>query len=155
MKTEVKKQWKLQNFIMAAIARLILRTPFSAFLEAEGWQYLFGNSIPHASRRDVLYVDDLEQFLRKANPDLLAEEIRQIIDPSGLGGSDFATLHKVYGWMVDGIQFVPQGKPARMVALIDFENPENNIFRVVNQFAVRVYQQWPNWKHGGRIFSFM
>ena len=38
--------------------------------------------------------------------------------------------------MVDGIQFVPQGKPARMVALIDFENPENNIFRVVNQFAV-------------------
>ena len=53
---------------------------FLSFLEAEGWQYLFGNSIPRASRRDVLYVDDLEQFLRKANPDLLAEEIRQIID---------------------------------------------------------------------------
>ena len=111
---------------------------FLSFLEAEGWQYLFGNSIPRASRRDVLYVDDLEQFLRKANPDLLAEEIRQIIDTVRLAGgeSDFATLHKVYGWMVDGIQFVPQGKPARMVALIDFENPENNIFRVVNQFAV-------------------
>lgn len=111
---------------------------FLGFLEAEGWQYLFGNSIPRASRRDVLYVDDLEQFLRKANPDLLAEEIRQIIDTVRLAGgeSDFATLHKVYGWMVDGIQFVPQGKPARMVALIDFENTENNIFRVVNQFAV-------------------
>ena len=88
---------------------------FLGFLEAEGWQYLFGNSIPRASRRDVLYVDDLEQFLRKANPDLLAEEIRQIIDTVRLAGgeSDFATLHKVYGWMVDGIQFVPQGKPAR------------------------------------------
>lgn len=111
---------------------------FLSFLEAEGWQYLFGNSIPRASRRDVLYVDDLEQFLRKANPDLLAEEIRQIIDTIRLAGgeSDFATLHKVYGWMVDGIQFVPQGKPARMVALIDFENPENNIFRAVNQFTV-------------------
>lgn len=111
---------------------------FLSFLEAEGWQYLFGNSIPRASRRDVLYVDDLEQFLRKANPDLLAEEIRQIIDTVRLAGgeSDFATLHKVYGWMVDGIQFVPQGKPARMVALIDFENPENNIFRAVNQFTV-------------------
>ena len=111
---------------------------FLSFLEAEGWQYLFGNSIPRASRRDVLYVDDLEQFLRKANPDLLAEEIRQIIDTIRLAGgeSDFATLHKVYGWMVDGIQFVPQGKPARMVTLIDFENPENNIFRAVNQFAV-------------------
>lgn len=128
---------KLQNF-NGRYCEADFENAFLSFLEAEGWQYLFGNSIPRASRRDVLYVDDLEQFLRKANPDLLAEEIRQIIDTVRLAGgeSDFATLHKVYGWMVDGIQFVPQGKPARMVALIDFENPENNIFRVVNQFAV-------------------
>lgn len=111
---------------------------FISFLEAEGWQYLAGGSIPRASRREVLYMDDLEHFLSKTNPDLLADEIRQIIDAVRLAGSesDFATLHKLYGWMVDGIQFVPQGKPARMVALIDFENPENNIFRVVNQFTV-------------------
>lgn len=128
---------KLQNF-NGRYCEADFENAFLSFLEAEGWQYLFGNSIPRASRRDVLYVDDLEQFLRKANPDLLAEEIRQIIDTVRLAGgeSDFATLHKVYGWMVDGIQFVPQGKPARMVALIDFENPENNIFRAVNQFAV-------------------
>ncbi len=128
---------KLKNF-NGRYCEADFENAFLSFLEAEGWQYLFGNSIPRASRRDVLYVDDLEQFLRKANPDLLAEEIRQIIDIVRLAGgeSDFATLHKVYGWMVDGIQFVPQGKPARMVALIDFENPENNIFRVVNQFAV-------------------
>lgn len=128
---------KLRNF-NGRYCEADFENAFLSFLEAEGWQYLFGNSIPRASRRDVLYVDDLEQFLRKANPDLLAEEIRQIIDTVRLAGgeSDFATLHKVYGWMVDGIQFVPQGKPARMVALIDFENPENNIFRVVNQFAV-------------------
>lgn len=128
---------KLQNF-NGRYCEADFENAFLSFLEAEGWQYLFGNSIPRASRRDVLYVDDLEQFLRKTNPELLAEEIRQIIDTVRLAGgeSDFATLHKVYGWMVDGIQFVPQGKPARMVALIDFENPENNIFRVVNQFAV-------------------
>lgn len=128
---------KLKNF-NGRYCEADFENAFLSFLEAEGWQYLFGNSIPRASRRDVLYVDDLEQFLRKANPDLLAEEIRQIIDIVRLAGgeSDFATLHKVYGWMVDGIQFVPQGKPARMVALIDFENPENNIFRGVNQFAV-------------------
>lgn len=128
---------KLQNF-NGRYCEADFENAFLSFLEAEGWQYLFGNSIPRASRRDVLYVDDLEQFLRKANPNLLAEEIRRIIDTVRLAGgeSDFATLHKVYGWMVDGIQFVPQGKPARMVALIDFENPENNIFRVVNQFAV-------------------
>ena len=35
---------------------------FLAFLEAEGWQYLAGTSISRASRREVLYADDLEQL---------------------------------------------------------------------------------------------
>ncbi len=111
---------------------------FLAFLEAEGWHYLAGNSIPRSSKREVLYTDDMEQFLSKTNPDLKVDEIRQIMDTVRLVGaeSDFATLHKVYGWMVNGIQFVPQSGLARMVALIDFETPENNIFRAVNQFTV-------------------
>ena len=73
---------------------------FLAFLEAEGWQYLAGNSIVRSSKRDVLYADDQELFLRKSNPDLLADEVRQIMDTVRLVGAenDFATLHKVYGW---------------------------------------------------------
>lgn len=111
---------------------------FLSFLENEGWTYLAGNSIPRDSKRDVLYMDDMEQFLSKTNPDLKAEEVRQIMDTVRLVGSesDFATLHKVYGWMVDGVQFTPQAGLPRMVNLIDFENPENNIFRAVNQFTV-------------------
>ena len=111
---------------------------FLAFLEVEGWQYLAGNSMGRSSKRDVLYADDLEQFLSKTNPDLTADEVRQIMDTVRLAGaeSDFATLHKVYGWMVDGIHFKPRNGTARMVALIDFEHPENNIFRSVNQFTV-------------------
>ena len=111
---------------------------FLAFLEAEGWYYLSGTSISRSSRRDVLYADDLEHFLHDSNPDLTAEEIRQLMDTVRLAGaeSDFATLHKVYGWMINGIQFTPQNGLARMVALIDFEEPENNIFRAVNQLTV-------------------
>ena len=111
---------------------------FLSFLEDEGWHYLAGNSIPRNSKRDVLYMDDMEQFLSKTNPDLTAEEVRQIMDNVRLVGaeSDFATLHKVYGWMVDGVQFTPQAGLPRMVNLIDFENPENNLFRAVNQFTV-------------------
>lgn len=111
---------------------------FLSFLEDEGWNYLAGNSIPRDSKRDVLYMDDMEQFLSKTNPELTAEEVRQIMDTVRLVGaeSDFATLHKVYGWMVDGVQFTPQAGLPRMVNLIDFENPENNIFRAVNQFTV-------------------
>lgn len=111
---------------------------FLSFLEREGWQYLSGGGIPRASRREVLYTDDLEQLLSNTNPDLTPDEVRQIIDTVRLAGaeSDFATLHKVYGWMVNGIQFTPQNGLPRMVPLIDFEHPENNIFRAVNQFTV-------------------
>ena len=111
---------------------------FLGFLEEEGWQYLPGGSIPRASRQEVLYTDDLELFLRNTNPDLVPEEICQIIDTVRLAGaeSEFSTLHKIYGWMVDGVQFTPQSGLPRMVALIDFDKPKNNIFRAVNQFTV-------------------
>lgn len=111
---------------------------FISFLEDEGWNYLPGSSIVRDSKTAVLYADDMEQFLSKTNSDLTADEIRQIMDSVRLVGSEseFSTLHKVYNWMVNGIQFVPQNGLARMIALIDFEHPESNIFRVVNQFAV-------------------
>lgn len=111
---------------------------FIGFLEKEEWNYLSGSKMPRNTKSDVLCVDDLEGFLAKTNPDLVSEEIKQISDNVRLVGaeSDFATLHKVYGWMVDGVQFTPQSGMARMIPLIDFEHPENNIFRVVNQLVV-------------------
>ena len=111
---------------------------FISFLENEGWHYLAGNSIPRSSKREVLYLDDMEQFLTKANPDLQADEVRQIMDNVRLVGAetDFATLHRVYGWMVDGVQFAPQVGLPKMVKLIDFEHPDNNLFRAFNQFTV-------------------
>ena len=111
---------------------------FLSFLEEEGWHYLHGNNIPRDSKTTVLYTDDTEQFLSKTNTDLTVEEIHEIIDRVRLAGaeSEFSTLHMVYGWMVNGIQFIPKSGIARMVALIDFEHPENNIFRAVNQFVV-------------------
>ena len=115
-----------------------MKAPLYHFLEDEGWNYLPGNRIVRDSQTTVLYTDDMEQFLSKTNSDLTADEIRQIMDSVRLVGaeSEFSTLHKVYGWMVNGIQFVPQNGLARMIALIDFEHPESNIFRVVNQFTV-------------------
>ena len=111
-----------------------------SFLENEGWQYLYGDNIPRTNRKEVLYMDDLIEFLEKKNPDLEDDEIRQIADNIRLVGSDsdFATLHKVYGWMVDGVQFVSKNGTAKMVPLIDFDpdHTDENIFRVVNQFSV-------------------
>ena len=109
-----------------------------AFLEAEGWQYTYGDDIPRANRKEVLYMDDMHHFLEEQNPNLTQEEILQIADNVRLVGADtdFATLHKVYGWMVDGIQYVTKAGEPMMISLIDFEEPNNNIFRVVNQFTI-------------------
>lgn len=111
---------------------------FIGFLEAEGWKYSSGNDIPRANRREVLIEEDFKSFIAEGNPDLSQEEVSQVYDRVRLVGSesDFATLHKVYGWMSDGLQFVPDNGSARMLALIDFENPSKNIFRVVNQFTI-------------------
>ena len=111
---------------------------FIDFLEKEDWIYSSGNNIDRVTKRDVLIADDFKKFISKSNPDLTGNEVEQIFDMVQLVGaeSDFATLHKVYGWMVDGIQFTPQDGRARMIPLIDFDNPKRNCFRVVNQLVV-------------------
>ena len=128
---------KLQNF-NGRYCESEFESVFLSYLADEGWDYLAGNSIPRTSKKDIIYSDDFEQFLRKTNPDLTIEEVQQIMDSVRLVGaeSEFSILHKVYGWMVDGIQFIPKDGRARMISLIDFECPENNIFRSVNQFVV-------------------
>lgn len=110
---------------------------FIGFLENAGWQYTAGNDF-HRSKNEVLIAEDFKQFITETNPSFTQEEVTQIYDNVRLAGAenDFATLHKVYGWMVDGVQFTPQNSLAQMVPLIDFEHPGNNIFRVVNQFVV-------------------
>jgi len=111
---------------------------FIAFLESVDWIYLPGNIIKRSNRREVLILDDLNAFLSSSNPDLNSDEISQISDSIRLVGAenDFATLHKVYGWMVDGVQFTPNTGIPRKIPVIDFDKPKNNIFKVVNQFVV-------------------
>lgn len=111
---------------------------FIGFLEAEGWKYSAGTSISRISKRDVLIADDFKRFITKMNPILTEDEVVQLFDKVRLAGaeSDFATLHNLYNWMVYGVQFTPQNDSPQMISLIDFEHPENNIFRVVNQLVV-------------------
>lgn len=110
---------------------------FLGLLEAQGWIYSSGNNISR-SKRDIIITEDFKTFISDTNHDLTDDEVNQIFDNVRLVGSesDFATLHKVYGWMVDGVQFTPQNGLARMVQLINFENADKNIFRAVNQFTV-------------------
>lgn len=83
---------------------------FIIFLEKEGWIYLAGDKIVRSNQKKVLIADDLKHFLEETNADLEQEEVQQIADNVRLVGAetDFATLHQVYGWMVDGVNFTPK-----------------------------------------------
>lgn len=111
---------------------------FIGFLEAVGWRYTCGNDIARVHTRDVLIADDFKRFIAAANHDLTEDDVTEIFDRVRLVGaeSEFAVLHRVYGWMVDGVPFTLQDGCARMIALIDFDDPACNIFRVVNQLTV-------------------
>lgn len=111
---------------------------FIQLLEAEDWNYISGKQINRENKRDVLIADDFKKFVSASSPELTEDEVVKIFDNIRLVGSesDFATLHKVYGWMVDGVQFTLQNGVAKMIPLIDFDNPKNNIFRVVNQLTI-------------------
>ena len=89
-----------------------------------------------------LSADQFENPLKQVadtNPDLTEEEVTQIYDNVRLVGaeSDFATLHKVYGWMVNGVQFTPQDGLPRMIPLIDFDNWNNTYY--CNNDLLRVF----------------
>ena len=111
---------------------------FIELLKREGWKYLSGKALKRLKKTDVLISDDFVEFISSTNKTLTDDEIQQIFDTVRLVGSesDFATLHKVYNWLVDGIQFIPNDGLPQMVKLIDFENPDRNIFRVVNQLEI-------------------
>lgn len=138
---------KLQNF-NGRFCESDYEYAFISFLEQEGWTYLPGDQINRVYGRDVLNTDDLEAFIRNTNSELTEDEIKKISDSIKLVGaeSDFATLHKVYNWLVNGIQFTPQNGQPKMIPLIDFEVPSNNIFKVVNQLSI-------DYTNNGQIYN--
>ena len=116
---------------------------FIELLKREGWKYLSGKALKRLKKTDVLITDDFIEFISSTNKTLADDEIQQIFDIVRLVGSesDFETLHKVYNWLVDGIQFTPNDGLPQMVKLIDFEHPERNVFRLVNQLEIEYTSQ--------------
>lgn len=111
---------------------------FIDYLVDEDWTYLFGNEMPREDRRSVIYKDDLASYLSDTHEELTEDEVNQIVDAISLVGdvSDFATLHKVYNWLVNGYQLKSDDGTPKDVQLIDFNNVFKNKFKVVNQLTV-------------------
>lgn len=132
----------------------LVEKPFCEQLRLLGWQWLAGDvDVPELTEResfrDVLLKQRLAAALRKLNfrngqPWLddgrVARAIRDLEQAAGhrlMEVNQSATELLLKGTVAEGLPDWEQGRP-QPVRFIDFENPGNNDFLVINQFKVEL-----------------
>ena len=117
-------------------------------LEAQGFSYLYGSTIApgsdneeRSSYEDVLLLDRLEKAIQRLNPSIPAtaradalRQIQRLNSPELIANNE--TFHRL---LTEGVPVTYQhegNQRGDLVWLIDFVNPENNEWLVVNQYTV-------------------
>jgi len=124
--------------------------PVVEWLKELGYDYEFGPEISPGgilaerdSFRDVVLVKRLKRVLKKINKDLdeitIDDAVSQIIK---FEHPDIdITNREIYKMLVEGVKVSVRDKKGeekgKIVKVFDFENPTNNEFLVVNQFAIQ------------------
>jgi type I restriction enzyme R subunit len=114
-----------------------------------GWQVLYGPDIapdmPAAEResyQEVLFRGRLERAIAQLNPTMSATEVAGVVDTFRRPTSvDLLSENwRAYNLLVHGVPFERRDKNGELrhdlARLVDFDEPENNEFLVVNQFTV-------------------
>ena len=106
----------------------------------EDYIYLSGNKI-HRERSEVLLVDDLKQYLynRYAGDGITPSEVDGIVlSLRNISGTIYEANKAVHKMLCDGFILNREDRTQKdiYIELIDFNTPENNIFKVVNQFEI-------------------
>lgn len=110
--------------------------------EQQGYTYVHGDSI-HRKFEDILLLDDLRTFIsgRYASDNLSGNEMQKIINRINLiPSAPLYTGNRETFWLVnEGFDLVRDDASdvALHIDFIDFEEPSNNIFKVVNQYPVQ------------------
>lgn len=111
---------------------------FCELLTEAGWTYTHGGKLDRKTT-ETLYEKDLRAYLDGRYPDLSDVEKSAIIANLRNIGEDtlYHTLRASFVLYRDGYLFNRMEKEEQVhIEYIDFEHPEKNIFRVVNQFEV-------------------
>lgn len=111
---------------------------FCELLTQAGWQYTHGSQLNRLTS-ETLYERDLRDFLATQYPTLSQHEYDAIVGNLRNIGKDtlYHTLRATFSLYRDGFVFNRLEVDEQIyVKYIDFECPENNIFRVTNQFEV-------------------
>ncbi|OOO00290.1 MAG: type I restriction endonuclease [Epulopiscium sp. Nele67-Bin004] len=108
--------------------------------EQQGYTHTNGTDISRKTE-DILIIDDLKQYLNKRYPTLSEVETQKVINtlefisPSPLyegNRETFSLINKGFSLIPDNTQDL-----AIHIDYIDYDQPDNNIFKVVNQYSVQ------------------
>ena len=106
----------------------------------EGYIHLNGSQI-HRERTEVLLQDDLKQYLynRYAKDGITPSEVDGILLMlRNISGTLYEANKAFYKMLCDGFILNREDRTQKdiYIELIDFDTPENNIFKAVNQFEI-------------------
>ena len=109
--------------------------------EGEGYEYLVGNQI-HREKSEVLLVDDLKNYLytRYSADGITPSEVESIILMLRSTSGTVYEINKAISKMItDGFIFNREDRSQKdiFVQLLDFDEPNNNIFKIVNQVEIQ------------------
>lgn len=106
----------------------------------EGYLYMNGEQI-HRERSEVLLTDDLRQYLlnRYAKDWLTATEVDGILlRLKSISGTIYEANKEFCKLFCDGFIFNREDRTQKdlYIQLVDYDHPENNVFKIVNQFEI-------------------
>ena len=106
----------------------------------EGYTYVSGDQL-HRERTEVLLTDDLKRYLynRYVKDGITPSEVDSVILMlRNISGTIYEANKAVFKLLCDGFILNREDRTQKdlYIELIDFDTPENNIFKVVNQFEI-------------------
>lgn len=135
MQEQLRRQMPMAKFSEAQLEQSILE-----LFQDNGYEYVNGDML-HRKLDEVLLEDDMKNFLSRRYLDITDTELEKVINkikyvpntPLYMGNKEaFYLVNEGFNLTRDDAS-----KESLHIEYIDFETPENNIFKVINQFTVQ------------------
>ena len=125
---------------MASFTESTLEQAIIELFKNQNYEYSFGPEL-HRKKKDILFFDDLIGYLKlKYNNSLSENEIQRIINEITFVSSNplFEGNRDIFNKINNGFSIYRDDStlPNLFIELIDFNNKNNNKFRIINQYEI-------------------
>jgi type I restriction enzyme R subunit len=119
----------------------VVEKPIIEWLQRLGWRFVSADELKRGIEEpfDLPILIDRIKYL---NPDLNADEdVDKVISQLRRASNDISGNREIFEWIKGERSVVLKaGEKARTIKLLDFDNPESNVFVVTNQFKFAGYE---------------